>query len=78
MERVVVVTRAGCRHTPTMRTNLEGALRSLGMAAEYGVADLDTLPSADHRRGFPTPTLLYDGVDLFGMEAPTPPFPEPS
>ena len=73
-----VVTRDGCGKTVAMCRNLDAALRSLAMAADYAVVDLGALSGADPRRGYPTPTLLCGGVDLFGMEAPAPPFPEPS
>ena len=73
-----MVTRDGCGNTAAMRRNLDEALRLLGMSTDYLVADLGALPGADPRRGYPTPTLLCGGVDLFGMEVPTPPFPEPS
>lgn len=54
------------------------ALRSVGLQPSYPVVDLARLPKADARRGYPTPTLLYKGVDIFGMEQPTPPYPEPT
>jgi len=77
MQELVLVTRDGCANTPVMRRHLEEALQALGRPIDYRVIDLGTLPASDCRRGYPTPTLLGDGVDLFGMEAPTPPFPEP-
>lgn len=75
---LVFLTREGCTTTATMRANLDDALRSLGRASEYQVLDLDTLPEADARRGYPTPTLLYANRDVFGMAEPKPPFPEPA
>lgn len=78
MRELVFVTRDGCANSPTMRTHLDEALRQLGVPADYVVANVATLPSDDPRRGYPTPTVLYGGTDLFDMEAPTPPFPEPS
>lgn len=78
MPPLVLVTRDGCGNTAAMRRNLDEALRSLEMPADYAVVDLAALSAADPRRGYPTPTLLCGGVDLFGMEAPPPPFPEPS
>jgi len=61
-----------------MRSNLDRALKSLGLATGYEVVDQDTLPEADIRRGYPTPTLLYGGRDVFEMPVPKPPLPEPT
>ena len=35
--------------------------------AVYQVVDLATLPRPDGRRGYPIPTVLFGGRDLFGM-----------
>ncbi|HUX33128.1 MAG TPA: hypothetical protein VMV51_04585 [Gemmatimonadaceae bacterium] len=78
MPALVVLTRDGCGNTAAMRRNLDEALRLVGMPTDYLVADLGALPGADPRRGYPTPTLLWGGADVFGMEVPAPPFPEPS
>ena len=72
------LTREGCAQTATMRGHLDAAIRATGQPIRYGVVDLDTLPATDHRRGYPTPTILIGGEDMFGMgtapplsEAPT-------
>ncbi len=75
---LVFVTRDGCVNTPDMLINLDDALRALGLALDYQVVNLGTLPPTDPRSGYPTPTVLYRNRDLFGMPEPTPPFPEPS
>lgn len=75
---IVLVTRAGCEDTDTMRSNLETAARALTPPAEFTVVDLDTLPADDVRRGYPTPTLLFDNRDVFGLAVPTPPLPQPT
>jgi hypothetical protein len=75
---IVFLTRSGCVNTVTMRANLDAALKSLGSTAEYAVIDIDTLSQSDDRRGYPTPTLLYEDRDLFGLAEPRPPFPEPA
>ena len=72
------LTRAGCVQTDEMRSHLDEALKAKGLPTSYAVVDLDKLPASDARRGYPTPTLLYKGADMFGMPAPTPPFPEPT
>jgi len=74
MMDLVFLTRGGCSNTKTMRANLDAALKSMGLPADYPVVDLDTLSQADARRGYPTPTLLRGGRDLFGMDQPTPPY----
>lgn len=75
---LVFLTRDGCVNTATMRTRLDEALARLRLSTDYTVVDADTLPADDVRRGYGTPTVLYDDRDLFGMPAPTPPLPEPT
>jgi hypothetical protein len=75
---LVFLTRGGCANTAVMRRNLDNALRLLGSAFRYEAVDQDTLPAADVRRGYPTPTLLYQDRDVFGMSAPKPPLPDPT
>ena len=78
MTELVFLTRAGCANTAAMRANLDEALKTLGPAARYDLVDLDTLPDSDPRRGYPTPTVLRGGRDLFGLPEPEPPFPDPT
>lgn len=75
---LVLLTRADCVNTATMRANLDEALLSLQPAMTYDVIDLDTLPSTDVHQGYPTPTLLYANRDVFGLAEPRPPLPEPT
>ena len=75
---IVLLTRAGWVDTETMRTNLEAAARTLTPPAQFTVVDLDTLPSDDIRRGYPTPTLLFANRDVFGLAVPKPPLPQPT
>jgi hypothetical protein len=75
---LVFLTRPGCVQTTLMRVRLDAAITAIGQPLPYTVVDLDTLPASDTRTGYPTPTILVGGVDLFGMPAPTPPFPEPT
>lgn len=70
--------RKGCVQTKMMQVRTETAIKDLALSNPYAVVDLDTLPATDTRRGYPTPTVLIGGVDLFGMPTPTPPFPEPT
>lgn len=75
---IVLLTRAGCVDTQTMRANLKSAAHALTPPAAFTVIDLDTLPSDDIRRGYPTPTLLFANRDVFGLAVPKPPLPEPT
>jgi hypothetical protein len=75
---LVLLTRDGCVGSAKMRANLEAALRELHRVGEYQVVDQGALVKTDSRTGYPTPTLLYTGRDLFGMAEPRPPFPEPT
>jgi hypothetical protein len=75
---LVFLTREGCVNTSTMRTRLDEALARLDAPKRYAVIDADTLADSDVRRGYGTPTMLYDNRDLFGMPEPTPPIPSPT
>lgn len=72
------LTREGCANTETLRARLDDALVSMGQSTNYRVIDQDTLGSDDWRRGYPTPTILYKGLDIFGLSEPMPPYPEPT
>lgn len=72
------LTREGCVQTKIMRANLDTAITRIGKPMPYAVVDLDSLQNGDVRKGYPTPTILRGGVDLFGMAQPQPPFPEPT
>ena len=76
--QLVFLTRDGCANTVIMRTRLDEALVRLGARKSYTVIDADTLAEGDRRRGYGTPTVLYDNRDLFGMAEPTPPIPSPT
>jgi hypothetical protein len=78
MSDLVFLTRGDCVNTAKMRASLDEALKVMNLPNNYQFIDLDTLPKADARTGYPTPTVLYANRDLFGMAIPTPPFPEPT
>lgn len=78
MKQVEFLTRSGCVQTKVMKVRLDQAIRGLAAPLTYTLVDLDTLPSTDVRKAYPTPTVLYGGADLFGMAAPKPPYPEPT
>jgi len=73
---LVFLTRDGCVNTPDMMFNLDDALKAWPI--DYQVIDTGTLPASDVRTGYPTPTLLWKGKDIFGMPAPKPPYDVPS
>jgi hypothetical protein len=75
---LVFLTNDGCANTQTMRSRLDEALRRLGLPSDYQVLNVASLPAADARRGYPTPTLLYAGQDIFGPREATPLYPEPT
>lgn len=62
-----------CPNTPTLRANLKAAVAALG--ANWTVDDIDqnALREDDIRRGYPTPTILVNGRDLYGLPVPTSP-----
>jgi hypothetical protein len=62
-----------CPNTPELRDNLAAALDSLGNGWTFADTNQEALPESDLRRGWPTPTILVNGRDLFGMPAPTAP-----
>jgi hypothetical protein len=75
---LVFLTRDGCVNTPDMMFNVDDALKALGWPIDYQVIDIGKLPASDVRTGYPTPTLLWKGKDIFGMSAPKPPYDVPS
>lgn len=72
------LTRDGCKNTPVVRSNLETAIERSGLLVNVEVVHQAKLAEDDARVGYPTPTILIDGKDLFGSPVPVPPFPSPS
>ena len=61
----------GCPHAPILRQRLDEALQELGLTLTPFPLDLEQLLQAkDCRSGFGSPTILVDGVDLFGAQTP--------
>ena len=75
---LVFLTRDGCVNTPDMVNNLDDALKALGWPTDYQYVDIGKLPAKDVRTGYPTPTLLWKGKDIFGLPVPKPPYDVPS
>lgn len=78
MKNLIFLTRQGCVNTATMRESLEDALTAMALPNDYQLIDADTLEMSDLRRGYGTPTVLYEGRDLFGMPEPPVPTPPPT
>jgi hypothetical protein len=72
---LVFLTRDGCVNTPDMVNHLDEALKSMGWPTAYQYIDIGKLSKTDVRTGYPTPTVLWKGNDIFGMRVPIPPFP---
>ena len=75
---LIVVTRDGCVNTPDMVNNLDDALKAIKLRTDYQFINIDKLPKSDVRTGYPTPTILWKGRDIFGMPIPKPPYDVPS
>ena len=78
MKVLTFLTRDGCVNTPDMVNNLDDALEGLGWPTDYQYINIDNLPKTNVRTGYPTPTLLWKGKDIFGMPVPKPPYDLPS
>ena len=70
---MVFLTQDRCVNSRAMRSNLDAALSRLGRPVQYAVIDAETLPPNDGRIGYGTPTVLVEGVDLFGLPEPSVP-----
>ena len=72
MIEIQVLTRSECSACPDMLSHLEVALRRCGIQAHLETVDLGRLTKDDPLTGYGSPTVLIDGVDLFGMDRPRP------
>jgi hypothetical protein len=72
------LTREGCKNTAVMLANLKDTISEGKISADYTVIHQGTLKADDPRTGYPTPTILLNGKDIFGLDVPEPPFPAPS
>jgi hypothetical protein len=75
---LVFLTREGCVNTPVLLENLRQAAEIFDPPLKYVVVDQGTLLLSDARIGYPTPTILFNERDLFGLPQPSQPFPAPS
>lgn len=69
--RVELLWFGSCPNHKAMRAALAQAASRLGEGAAWRDVDLESLPLSDRRRGYPSPTILVDGVDLFGAASPS-------
>jgi hypothetical protein len=61
-----------CPHAGALRESLRAALDAAGEGVGIREVNMETLSEDDPRRGWPAPTVLVDGEDLFGMTRPPP------
>lgn len=50
-----------------MRENLLSAIAAVGREVTFRDVNLEALPAFDPRRGWPAPTVLVNGEDLFSV-----------
>lgn len=77
LEDDLIFLTCDCMNALDLRFNLEDALMRLGWSTVVQSVIVEMLPQSDVRTGYPTPTLLWRGQDLFGMPRPTPPYDTP-
>lgn len=70
VDSIQVLGFAGCPNTPELlyRVKLATIQSSIDVTVVY--LDQNALDDSDVRRGYPAPTVLVNGHDLFGMPVP--------
>lgn len=71
--RVQLLGFADCPKTPLMEQRLRMALDRIGVGSPIEYIDQGKLDVGDVQRGWPAPTVLVDGQDLYGMATPRTP-----
>ncbi len=61
----------GCPNVEATRKNLVEALGTLGLGEEWREWDLEDSDTPDRVRGYGSPTVLVNGVDVSGAEGGT-------
>jgi mercuric ion transport protein len=56
----------GCPHVTAAKARLREALDSLGLTDSWREWDSTNAEMPDHLRGFPSPSILINGVDIEG------------
>jgi hypothetical protein len=70
--RIEFLSMEGCPNTPVLRESLASALRHFARSHQVDTLDILSLAEqGDPRAGYGAPTILVDGVDLFGLPLPT-------
>src|SRR5262249_5581173 len=67
--RVQLLTFAGCQNAEVVRETLRSALASTGIAVPVEEVDTNAPETPERLRGWGSPTILIDGVDVEGLEA---------
>lgn len=75
MPRIELLGFPACPNTPELGDRLRRALAPLGPGWTIEEVDVLALPRHDPRRGYPAPTILINGTDLYGMSGPSGPNP---
>jgi hypothetical protein len=70
MTLVELVGFAGCPALVEARDIVRAAVESAGGDVDFRQVDQLRLDPSDPRRGWPSPTILVDGADLFGLPCP--------
>ena len=70
--RIEILRFPDCPNTPEFGQRVQAAANEVGGFVLVPV-DQQTLPTNDVRRGYPAPTALGHGRDLFGLPVPTSP-----
>lgn len=68
--KIEVLGFSDCPNTSATRANVTKAVAAIGLAANVVYVAQRALPESDTRRGWPAPTVLVDGNDLFGLPKP--------
>jgi hypothetical protein len=68
---VEVLGFSDCPNTPVLRERVAVAVRDAGSAFRLRYVDQCSLAENDPRRGYPAPTVLVEGIDLFGLSVST-------
>lgn len=65
---VVLLSFKGCPNAGQAKENLKAALIGTGLSAEWKEVDLESSDCPEAWRGFPSPTILVEGVDVLTGE----------
>jgi hypothetical protein len=68
--RIEIIGFENCPNVPLLRANVAKSLAAMGVETRAEFVDLESLAPDDDRRRWPSPTVLIDAKDLFGMPAP--------